>query len=100
MPRSNRRCAVSLQEVSKWTAPRRCSAASWAVAEGAIAAANAAATAREDLIMVASLAFVVGETRPVKISWSLANTRHRGNLDRKSTRLNSSHLGISYAVFC
>ena len=27
--------------------------------------------------------------------------RHRGDeLDRKSTRLNSSHLGISYAVFC
>src|SRR5258705_4947595 len=24
----------------------------------------------------------------------------RGKLDRKSTRLNSSHLGISYAVFC
>src|SRR5947199_7649170 len=24
----------------------------------------------------------------------------RGGLDRKSTRLNSSHLGISYAVFC
>src|SRR5882724_12970409 len=24
----------------------------------------------------------------------------RRNLDRKSTRLNSSHLGISYAVFC
>src|ERR1039458_5440218 len=24
----------------------------------------------------------------------------RGNRDRKSTRLNSSHLGISYAVFC
>src|SRR5205814_9645988 len=24
----------------------------------------------------------------------------RGRLDRKSTRLNSSHLGISYAVFC
>src|SRR5436853_5709129 len=23
-----------------------------------------------------------------------------GNEDRKSTRLNSSHLGISYAVFC
>src|SRR5205814_9132621 len=23
-----------------------------------------------------------------------------GELDRKSTRLNSSHLGISYAVFC
>src|SRR5262245_64590209 len=26
--------------------------------------------------------------------------RARGRSDRKSTRLNSSHLGISYAVFC
>src|SRR5438045_6713414 len=26
--------------------------------------------------------------------------RQRGRQDRKSTRLNSSHLGISYAVFC
>src|SRR5436853_7591924 len=26
--------------------------------------------------------------------------RSAGLLDRKSTRLNSSHLGISYAVFC
>src|SRR2546426_2762532 len=26
--------------------------------------------------------------------------RHDVNLDRKSTRLNSSHLVISYAVFC
>src|ERR1039457_7575061 len=26
--------------------------------------------------------------------------KHRGPLDRKSTRLNSSHLVISYAVFC
>src|SRR5438045_6550362 len=26
--------------------------------------------------------------------------RVHGRLDRKSTRLNSSHLGISYAVFC
>src|SRR5258705_6773680 len=25
---------------------------------------------------------------------------HVGEIDRKSTRLNSSHLGISYAVFC
>src|ERR1035441_8138280 len=25
---------------------------------------------------------------------------HCGDVDRKSTRLNSSHLGISYAVFC
>src|SRR2546427_6812572 len=26
--------------------------------------------------------------------------QHRGNADRKSTRLNSSHSQISYAVFC
>src|SRR5438045_7068106 len=31
----------------------------------------------------------------------LGRRLHRdGELDRKSTRLNSSHLGISYAVFC
>src|SRR5437899_4213490 len=29
-----------------------------------------------------------------------AGHRHRWPADRKSTRLNSSHLGISYAVFC
>src|SRR5205814_3859483 len=28
------------------------------------------------------------------------NQRAQARLDRKSTRLNSSHLGISYAVFC
>src|ERR1039457_7570055 len=35
--------------------------------------------------------------------WSLAamdSVDHRSRLDRKSTRLNSSHLVISYAVFC
>src|SRR5947199_89723 len=31
-------------------------------------------------------------------SWSLFSCDH--GQDRKSTRLNSSHLGISYAVFC
>src|SRR5947199_5092379 len=32
----------------------------------------------------------------------VAHRRHIGSItgDRKSTRLNSSHLGISYAVFC
>src|SRR5205814_9074198 len=29
-----------------------------------------------------------------------ARRRHFGGQDRKSTRLNSSHFGISYAVFC
>src|SRR5258705_4918057 len=33
-------------------------------------------------------------------SGSRLNTVRTPSLDRKSTRLNSSHLGISYAVFC
>src|SRR2546426_12711140 len=35
----------------------------------------------------------------IELTWALilASTRH---IDRKSTRLNSSHLVISYAVFC
>src|SRR5437899_12041012 len=42
----------------------------------------------------------------VKPDWAtgipapLENPASRGPGDRKSTRLNSSHLGISYAVFC
>src|SRR5205814_4790020 len=33
-------------------------------------------------------------------AWPALPLALRGGLDRKSTRLNSSHLGISYAVFC
>src|SRR5258707_3877288 len=32
--------------------------------------------------------------------WTLSSYRRRGIADRKSTRLNSSHANISYAVFC
>src|SRR5258705_7976198 len=32
--------------------------------------------------------------------WRTARDEFRRKQDRKSTRLNSSHLGISYAVFC
>src|ERR1039457_7514578 len=32
--------------------------------------------------------------------WALVLPACAGNTDRKSTRLNSSHLVISYAVFC
>src|SRR5438270_5220460 len=45
--------------------------------------------------------------RPVTLSWVHLPVRNRkrvtltwANLDRKSTRLNSSHSQISYAVFC
>src|SRR5438874_7022364 len=33
-------------------------------------------------------------------SWSRSVSSARGRGDRKSTRLNSSHVEISYAVFC
>src|SRR5579871_6966471 len=50
--------------------------------------------------------------QPVTISWHSSNadtvqsnfgagsSQINGSLDRKSTRLNSSHVEISYAVFC
>src|SRR5262245_64102421 len=38
---------------------------------------------------------------PIRSQWKGALTgRRKARRDRKSTRLNSSHLGISYAVFC
>src|SRR5207249_9581046 len=42
----------------------------------------------------------VGGARTALFNWLFA--RHTGGkfLDRKSTRLNSSHVSISYAVFC
>src|ERR1035441_2627419 len=51
---------------------------------------------------------VVGELRRRQLGPGLLNRRNDAPLglhfiatrDRKSTRLNSSHLGISYAVFC
>src|SRR5437899_9448305 len=45
-----------------------------------------------------------GEARagpaPARLRSPSAAVLQRSGLDRKSTRLNSSHLGISYAVFC
>src|SRR5205814_6924594 len=49
---------------------------------------------------------VLGLSFPLLLMGCAANdsasddNRRGGKLDRKSTRLNSSHLGISYAVFC
>src|SRR5947199_7070239 len=41
---------------------------------------------------------IKGPLMPLALSFNLM--QERLNRDRKSTRLNSSHLGISYAVFC
>src|SRR5690606_40653065 len=38
--------------------------------------------------------------RPARSAWRWPRARDRRRTDRKSTRLNSSHVKISYAVFC
>src|SRR3712207_7360965 len=43
---------------------------------------------------------LVGRGRPGDRGQGRGQPRHRGRQDRKSTRLNSSHANISYAVFC
>src|SRR5690625_6845675 len=40
------------------------------------------------------------EVEPKYVHYGLLNSYMRGGRDRKSTRLNSSHVAISYAVFC
>src|SRR5256885_10519710 len=57
-------------------------------------AANPAAEGRSFLLRPARV-WSAGE--PVHEGWVVLT---RGGRDRKSTRLNSSHLVISYAVFC
>src|SRR5688500_19078472 len=53
----------------------------------------------DDGLVNTSDALVPGDFRAERAR-SLLDRRHRFVLDRKSTRLNSSHLVISYAVFC
>src|SRR5258708_22072828 len=43
---------------------------------------------------------LIYEQDPVPVATELRRLRRRRRLDRKSTRLNSSHQIISYAVFC
>src|SRR5690625_6233109 len=43
---------------------------------------------------------VTGEVTSVVDVESVGHAAHRPGRDRKSTRLNSSHVAISYAVFC
>src|SRR5262245_64750766 len=44
--------------------------------------------------------FVAARYNALAILAALEHRERTGQGDRKSTRLNSSHLGISYAVFC
>src|SRR5438045_7023112 len=51
-------------------------------------------------VLVARLRLARGPADPALHFARPAERSHGVALDRKSTRLNSSHLGISYAVFC
>src|SRR5947199_5424000 len=54
----------------------------------------------EELHSVNEELYTVNVEHQRKITQLAELTDDLDNLDRKSTRLNSSHLGISYAVFC
>src|SRR5438874_9137134 len=44
--------------------------------------------------------FIIRDESPVASNWRFVADDESRHLDRKSTRLNSSHVEISYAVFC
>src|SRR3712207_8733310 len=78
------------------TRPRPASAGSAAHQEERMSASTAPA-------MPAAGQEPAGAIRPFRIEVpdeALADLRRRVGADRKSTRLNSSHANISYAVFC
>src|SRR5262245_15702711 len=75
MPRSNRRCAVSLQEGAKWTVPRRWSVSSCAGTDGAKDVA-AAATA----ITVASLILLVMRVSRTAHAGQICRTDYQGSV--------------------
>src|SRR2546426_4525462 len=54
----------------------------------------------EAILSLERLARGRGRRRGRPPAWLAEQPRKRGRPDRKSTRLNSSHLVISYAVFC
>src|SRR5437764_10817163 len=51
-------------------------------------------------VAVGSVRSAGSTARPCRLGWCVAELPADRTLDRKSTRLNSSHRCISYAVFC
>src|ERR1039457_6317471 len=69
--------------------------------EGHRAAVDPRATFSEgDLSDRQSIGAAISTVRPDAVMHFAANALVGESIDRKSTRLNSSHLVISYAVFC
>src|SRR3712207_7893432 len=68
---------------------------------GRFASAPAAEQAQPPLLSVRNLRVAVAaENGPVNLVRDVSFDIAPGEIDRKSTRLNSSHANISYAVFC
>src|ERR1035441_8960680 len=81
-------------------------AARWGIAVSARLSAEVGGLMLLGLALIVNAILLAPEIRiervPVNdLSFHIAaSQRLAKSLDRKSTRLNSSHLGISYAVFC
>src|SRR3712207_6909116 len=76
----------------------RSAAGGTAVATGTAAGGTAVATGTADLGTAVATGTVAGSTAVA--TGTTAATSPTAEADRKSTRLNSSHANISYAVFC
>jgi len=90
-------------QVTPWNYPMMMAVWKWAPA---IAAGNTVVLKPSDTTPVTTLfmAQIMGEFLPDGVINVIAGERETGaalvDQDRKSTRLNSSHITISYAVFC
>src|SRR5699024_12150187 len=51
-------------------------------------------------LLLVGIAAGIGELQPFGGAFAQFEAQAAGQIDRKSTRLNSSHVSISYAVFC
>src|SRR3712207_7227341 len=67
---------------------------------GAVALPRDRREALRVLLERAGVGAVLAVDRDALAERDVADDRVAGNRDRKSTRLNSSHANISYAVFC
>src|SRR5699024_11402597 len=65
----------------------------WDADSGSVTVGGADVRKLDSAALMGQVAFVFQDTRLFKESGAV-------QLDRKSTRLNSSHVSISYAVFC
>src|SRR5207253_10963718 len=68
--------------------------------DGLVLTHGAGGNARGPLLMALGEAFAARGLTVLRYDLPFRQARRTGPPDRKSTRLNSSHVAISYAVFC